>query len=230
VAKPYKRNLDKVLHVVEDQRLTHKEEGVLAQSLKRQLLNGTEVLDDTFDLLYSPDIRRFSQVHFTPIVVASKAAEILKQMKVERVLDIGSGSGKFCILTGIFNEMEVTGVEQRDFLGSAAKKAKNAFRLPNVNFVVGSAFDLSWKEFDCVYFYNPFCEQKTPERRMRNDVPMQESLYNTYLQLTHSRLREQKKGSKVMTYHGLGGAMPDEYSLSYQKAVGSDFLKVWIKN
>ena len=93
----------------------------------------------------------------------------------------------------------------------------------------GSAFDLSWKEFDCIYFYNPFCEQKTPERRMRNDLNMNESIYNSYLQITLNRLREQKAGTRVITYYGLGAALPDEYDLKYQKAVGSDFLKVWEK-
>jgi protein-L-isoaspartate O-methyltransferase len=229
VAKPYERNREKVLHVVEEQRLTHKEEGFLAQSLKRKLLMGAEVEDEVFDLLYPPEVRKFSQIHFTPLLVAKKAADVLKTMKVERMLDVGSGSGKFCILTAILSGISVTGIEQRDFLALAAKKAKNAFRLENVNFLAGSAFEISWKEFDCIYFYNPFCEQKTPERRMRNDVPLQESLYQSYVQQSLSRLQEQKKGSKVMTYHGLGGAMPDTYSLYYQKAVGSDFLKVWIK-
>ena len=230
MTKPYERNRTKVLHVVEEQTLTNSEAGVLAQSLKRQLLNGVTVEDETFDLLFPPDVRKFSQVHFTPLLVAKKAAEVLKTMKVERMLDVGSGSGKFCLLAGLLNGTAVTGVEQRDFLALAAKKAKNALRLENVNFVAGSAFDLSWKEFDCIYFYNPFCEQKTPERRMRHDVPLQESLYNTYVQMSLSRLRDQKKGSKVMTYHGLGGELPDDYSLMYHKAVGSDFLKVWVKN
>ena len=230
MAKVYQRNHSKVLHEVFEQVLTHSEAGNLAQSLKRKLLNGLTIEDDVFDLLYAPDVRKFSEIHFTPFEVAFKAAEVLKTMNVERMLDVGSGSGKFCLLTGILANIPVTGVEQRDFLTSAAKKARNAFRLENVNFVLGSAFDLSWKEFDCIYFYNPFCEQKTPERRIRNDVPLADSLYQTYVQMSVLRLKEQKKGSKVMTYHGLGGEMPNDYALLYQKAIASDFLKVWIKN
>ena len=223
------RNQTRVLQLAPEQRLTHKEEVIFAQGLKRKILNLDELEDETFDLVYPPDVRRFSQIHWTPLSVAAKASEVLKDLKIERLLDVGSGCGKFCILTGITTDIQITGVEQREFLSSASKRAKNSFRLENVNFINGSAFDLSWKEFDCIYFYNPFCEQKTPERRIRNDVPMNEALYGTYLQLTSNRLREQKKGTKVMTYHGLGTALPSEYSLHYQKAVGSDFLKVWIK-
>ena len=64
---------------------------------------------------------------------------------------------------------------------------------------------------------------------MRNDLNMNESIYNSYLQITLNRLREQKAGTRVITYYGLGAALPDEYDLKYQKAVGSDFLKVWKK-
>jgi len=211
------------------QKLTHKEENIYAQNLKRKLLQKELITDDYFDLVFSPEVRSFSQIHWTPLVVATKATEVLKQMKVERLLDVGSGCGKFCLITSILSEIEVTGVEQREFLYSASKKAKNAFRLPQLKFMSGSAFDLSWKEFDCVYFFNPFCEQKTPERRMKNDVPMNESLYSTYLQLTLNRLREQKIGSKVMTYYGLGAELPEDYSLIYQKSLGSDFLKIYEK-
>ena len=231
--KSNSRDRTNALTLPESQRLTKKEEGILANGLKRKLLDqvhSSDALNDnTFDLVFSPEVRNFSHIHWTPLAVATKAAELLKEMKVERLLDVGSGCGKFCLITSILSEIQVTGVEQREFLSLAAKKAKNAFRLNNVNFITGSAFDLSWKEFDCVYFFNPFCEQKTPERRMRNDVPMNESLYGTFLQSTLERLREQKKGSLVMTYYGLGATLPDEYSLHYQKALGSDFLKIWKK-
>ena len=220
----------KLTLITEEPLLTKKEEGIVAQSLKRKLLNHEQLSDDDFDLVFSPAVRSHSQIHWSPLAVATKAAEVLQQMKIEKLLDIGSGCGKFCLLTAILSDAQITGVEQRDFLSAAAKKAKNAFRLSNVNFISGSAFDLSWKEFDCIYFFNPFYEQKTPERRMNNDRPMNEALFSTYLQMTLSRLREQKKGSKVMTYHGLGAALPDEYSLLFHKSVGTDFLKVWVKN
>ena len=212
------------------QRLTQKQQITLALNLKRKMKGGLEVTDEHFDLLFSPDVRQFSHFHWTPMQVALKASEILSDLKVERLLDVGSGCGKFCAITAILGEIQVTGVEQREFLNSAAKKIRNYFQLSNLNFVHGSAFDMSWKEFDCIYFFNPFCEQKTPERHIRNDVPLSESLYHTFVQLTLSRLREQKKGSRVMTFHGMGGVLPDSYQLSYQKAIGADFLKVWIKS
>ena len=217
----------------EPQILTKQELGSITKGLKRKLqshdFDHETLNDDLFDLIFSPEVRNHSKIHWTPLSVAIKASEIIKELKVERLLDVGSGCGKFCLLTSILTEAQVTGVEQRDFLATAAKKAKNLFQLSNLNFIHGSAFDLSWKEFDCLYFYNPFCEQKTPERRMRNDLNMNESIYNSYLQITINRLREQKAGTKVITYYGLGAALPDEYKLKYQKAVGSDFLKIWEK-
>lgn len=220
----------KQLNTVDAKLLTHSQAGILSRCLKRKILNQESVDDDSFDLVFPPGVRQFSGIHFTPLVVALKAAQILKHHQVEQVLDVGSGCGKFCIVAGMASGLFVTGVEQREFLSKAAVKAKNAFELPNVSFICGSAFDLDWKQYDCIYFFNPFCEQKVPERRMNNDLDMNESIYHTYVQMSHARLRAQKKGSLVLTYHGLGGAMPDEYSLSYQKAIGSDFLKLWIKD
>ncbi len=209
--------------------LTMKATQHLAKDLKHDLVNHANVTDEDFDLVFSPEVRAFSEVHWTPIVIATRAAELFQELKIKSVLDIGSGCGKFCILTAILSDAKVTGVEQREFLTQAAKKARNAFQLENLNFIGGSAFDLSWKEFDCIYFFNPFCEQKTPERRIRMDVPMNTTLFNSFTQMTFARLKEHKVGSYVMTYHGFGGTLPDEHALHYQKAIGSDFLKVYKK-
>lgn len=229
-SKHSSRNLLHSIQPNEQQILTSKEGISLARGLKQKLRNHEAITDDTFDLIFSPEVRNHSLIHWTPLAVALKAAELMKEMKVERLLDVGSGCGKFCLINAILGEARVTGVEQRDFLSLSAKKAKNSFQLENLNFIHGSAFDLSWKEFDALYFFNPFCEQKTPERRMKNDLQMNDAIYSNYLQLTHDRLKELKKGTKVFTYHGLGCTLPDEYSLHYQKAISSDFLKVWIKN
>ena len=44
-----------------------------------------------------------------------------------RVLDVGSGSGKFCLVLGASGPGKVTGVEQRPFLHQAAEAAAFAF-------------------------------------------------------------------------------------------------------
>lgn len=218
------------IQLAEEQILTRQESAVIIRSIKRLIRNQVEVEDSLFDLLYDPEVRRFSNVHFTPLEVALKVSDLIREHQCKKVLDVGSGSGKFCIVSGTnAAEVQFCGVEQRVFLTRAAKKLKNAFELPNVSFMEGSAFDIDWRDFDCVYFYNPFCEQKFPERRMKDDVPLREALYHSYVQQSIDRMRTLKQGSLVITYHGFGGVFPNEFRLLYQKSIEMDFIKIWIR-
>ena len=53
------------------------------------------VEDERFDLIYPPEIRNLSWRHWTPVVVARRAAEFLVSEPETRVLDLGCGPGKF---------------------------------------------------------------------------------------------------------------------------------------
>src|SRR5436305_754412 len=68
--------------------------------------------DKAFDQLYPEHIRKLSQLHWTPVDIASKAADFLA-IPCARVLDIGSGVGKFCLAAGSFHpETLFFGIEQ----------------------------------------------------------------------------------------------------------------------
>ena len=61
-------------------------------------------IDDTsdaqLDALLPRVMRRVSSVYWTPVRVARRAAQIFDDLGVSRVLDVGSGPGKFCIVAG----------------------------------------------------------------------------------------------------------------------------------
>ncbi len=57
--------------------------------------------DVTFDDLYPEDIQNLSPMHWTPVDIARRASNFLA-IPNARVLDIGSGVGKFCITAGFF--------------------------------------------------------------------------------------------------------------------------------
>src|SRR5713226_861432 len=62
------------------------------------------VEDERFDLIYPPEIRDLSCRHWTPVAVARKAAEFLVNERETRVLDLGCGPGKFCIVGALTTE------------------------------------------------------------------------------------------------------------------------------
>jgi tRNA G46 methylase TrmB len=70
--------------------------------------------DILFNSLYPDSIQSLAQKHWTPLDVAKKAADFLAVSHEVKILDIGSGSGKFC-LTAAYHHPDINfyGVEQR---------------------------------------------------------------------------------------------------------------------
>src|SRR3954471_20676012 len=80
--------------------------------------------DDEFDTVYSERVRSHSERHWTPVEVATRAADLLVASAYTRVLDVGSGAGKFCIVGALATRHgRFYGVEQRADLVHAAREA-----------------------------------------------------------------------------------------------------------
>ena len=69
--------------------------------------------DADFDALCGSEIRKLSRIHWTPCKVATLAAELLVKSPDDRILDVGSGAGKFCILGALHTPARFVGVEKR---------------------------------------------------------------------------------------------------------------------
>jgi hypothetical protein len=79
--------------------------------------------DEKFDRIYPARIRELSSVFWTPIAVAAEAAKWLVAAPERRVLDIGCGPGKFCLVAASLTDGDFTGIEQRSDLVIAARQA-----------------------------------------------------------------------------------------------------------
>ena len=73
-----------------------------------------DVSNEAFDALYPPGIIALANRHWTPVAVARMAAQYLVSRPGEKILDIGSGVGKFCFVGAASTEGHFTGVEQRE--------------------------------------------------------------------------------------------------------------------
>ena len=78
-----------------------------------KLKNLHDLTDEEFDLIFPLEIRRKSATHFTPIKIAKAAAQFLATEPNIRILDVGSGAGKFCFVGALTTNAHFTGVEQR---------------------------------------------------------------------------------------------------------------------
>jgi SAM-dependent methyltransferase len=187
--------------------------------------------DAELDALLPVAVRRASRVYWTSVAVARRAAQILEAHGVHRVLDIGSGVGKFCIVAAArAPRLEFAGVEHRPGLVTIARSLAAEVGITNATFSVGDATLMPWKGFDAFYVFNSFAE---------NDFPADEQFDQT-VELSHARhIAEAKRiarrlaaapaGSVVVTYHGLSGPIPGSYELLHAEAAGSGWLRVWRK-
>jgi len=183
--------------------------------------------DVTFDDLYPEHIQNLSQMHWTPVDIARRASVFLAVPNA-RVLDIGSGVGKFCITAGFFHpETTFYGIEQREELYTIAETAKAEINLPNVHFMHGNLTELDFSEFDHFYFYNAFYENIEPYSRIDYAVKTSFELYDLYSRFVYEMLDKKPSKTRLVTFHGADSQVPPGYQLisnSYSRV-----LKMWLK-
>ena len=187
--------------------------------------------DDVFDRQLPRRIQVQSSVHFTPVAVARCAARLLAPRRGMRVLDVGSGPGKFCVV-GACEVPEATfvGVEIRPHLVQMARKLASRLGVQNVSFVHADAMDIDWAAFDAFYFYNPFAEQLHDDAFLLDrSLSFAPSKFTEYVMAARQRLAAAAVGTRVVTYHSFGAPAPHGYDFVESHTIGTDQLELWIK-
>jgi SAM-dependent methyltransferase len=185
-----------------------------------------DVLDAAFDELLPPSARAKSVQHWSPLVVARRAALRFEEQGVRRILDVGCGPGKFCVAAAFaFPKLEFCGVDRDPSLVETGRELAKYLALPNVEFRVGDILGISWLEFDGFYFFNPF--EHSPS--CTGEVARKKWAASELLRVTQ-RLASAPVGATVVSYHGVGGPIPSSYDLASEEPVGSGPLRTWIKN
>lgn len=166
----------------------------------RQLELNLEVTDDEFDSIYPADVRTIALRHFTPVQVALTAANFLAVNSTTRVLDVGSGAGKFCMVGASSTKAIFHGVEQRSWMSDLARKLVFHHAVKNVNFFSKNVLQFPVKDYSSIYFFNSFHENIDATSRIDQKVTLSSDnydLYNRYLQL---QLSETKIKTRLATY------------------------------
>ncbi len=177
-----------------------------------RLQSGQPVSDIEFNKLFTERIRQAALIHFTPIAVAKLAAHFLAPTPGVRVLDIGSGAGKFCLVGATCTEGHFTGVEQRRNLYLIANRIVKKYAVTGVQFVHANILQIDFKAFDAFYFFNSFYEHIDQSGMLDNKVLLDRQLYHTYSQYVKDQLEAMPIGTRLVTYFSYLQEIP----LSYQ--------------
>src|SRR2546422_6193605 len=134
--------------------------------LFERVQTGAHVWNAQFDRILPRCWRRCSVKQWTPVQVARRAAQLLVTGPETRVLDVGSGPGKFCLVGALATLGHFTGVEQRPRLVEFARSFAHRYAIPRVHFVCANAGDLDWGRYNAFYFYNPFYENLDRDKKI----------------------------------------------------------------
>jgi predicted RNA methylase len=188
------------------------------------------VSDLEFDRIYDEDIRQRSLQHWTPVRVAQRAAALLSQAGATRILDVGSGVGKFCIVGALTTRAEFVGVERRSRLVGIARRAATQLGASRATFVHANVDRFSVDGFNGIYLYNPFHEQIS-DQLVQIDAELERSLaiYRHFVCATTYMLAALPAATVVVTFNGFGGQIPSEFKLRGEEPAGNDWLSVWVK-
>ena len=183
--------------------------------------------DEKFDLIYPRQIRELSPLHWTPVAVAVEAAKLLVTVSGLRVLDIGCGPGKFCLVAASLTDGQFTGVEQRSDLVAAARQAASHLALTEVEFIHGNVMDVTFADYDAFYLFNPFEENMHYGHKIDSAIHLSPALFKRYTSHVAAQLGARPIGTRVVTYAGYAEDIPACYYC--ELALFGDDLKLWIK-
>jgi SAM-dependent methyltransferase len=187
--------------------------------------------DAQVDALLPATARLVSPMYWTPVRVARRAAQIFDDLEVVRVLDVGSGPGKFCVVAGArVPRISFVGIEQRPHLVAAARSLADAVGTTNVSFVHGDATSLPDTSFDGFYVFNSFAENGfSPHNQLDQTVELSPVRLIEDVMRVERWLATRPVGTVLMTYHGLGGPIPGSYECVHVEAAGTAWLRAWQK-
>ncbi|HEY5368659.1 MAG TPA: methyltransferase domain-containing protein [Hanamia sp.] len=186
------------------------------------------VSDKIFNSLYPKSIQEVADKHWTPLEVAKKAAAFLALSPDVKVLDIGSGSGKFCLTAAHCHPTTLFyGVEQRDNLVELSTELAQKLQLANVSFIRDNITNVDFEKFDHFYFYNSFYENVAGTQKIDSSIKYSDDLYNYYNRYLYKQLNKKPAGTKLVTYHSFGIETPSSYEIV--RTDYNEFLKFWVK-
>jgi hypothetical protein len=186
--------------------------------------------DAVFDAFLPEDLANLSGDQWTPLEVAVMAASWLAQLGVERVVDIGSGPGKFCVAAALAGSGVFIGLEQNPRFVRVARSLARVFGVEHrVHFLRGALGQGALPQTDAYYLYNPFAQHLFAPTDGGEATPNYER-YRRDVMLAQDTFRRAPSGTVVLTYNGFGGLMPASYEACGVNRELPCVLRMWRKS
>ena len=183
--------------------------------------------NSTFDKIYPKLYQEHSARHFTPVDIAIKAAKLLVDKPTDKILDVGSGVGKFCAIGSSVTSAHFYGVERRKTLTNLSNKIKRTYKLKRAHFINNDFTALDFNKFNGIYFFNSFHEHFDDTCILDETSKVSLVEYKKYHQDLMDKLNECEKGTKLVTYYTFKNKIPSSFQFIDMNETG--LLKFYIK-
>lgn len=194
----------------------------------KQLKIAQTVSDEAFDAIYPKSIQKLAFDHFTPVEIAQIAAQFLVKNAQTKVLDIGSGAGKFCFVGATCTAGHFTGVELRQDLHLVANQIARNYQLTNVTFIHSNIVEIDFSEYQAFYFYNSFFENIETTDRIDEAIELNKILYRGYSLRVKEKLNALPIGTRLVTYYSAYDEVPASYKVLSKSEVQK--ITMWEKS
>jgi len=185
--------------------------------------------DEEFNAVFPDHIKSLCFRHFTNLEVSKKVIGWLNSRGQKlRVLDLGCGVGKFCVVAASQTTHHFTGVDFREDYILIAESLKNKYDLQNLDFVSGNILDVNFGHFNAFYLFNPFLEQIDETAKLDSRYKTSPLLYSIYENHVRQQFEAMPAGTIVITYYVTPQQMPHNFKIIETGFNG--FLKLWLKN
>lgn len=199
-----------------------------AELVTQALRRGRVVTDDAFDEVYPIAIRQASAVQWTPVRVAARVVELLELGEGERLLDVGAGVGKFCMVASARSGAEVHGVERRPELVAIAREAARRMGIAVQIAEMSFAPDMA-TSFDAAYFFNPFALPLVLPGEPAYAADRYDGHAAADVTAAEDFFARARPGMRIATFCGFGGAVPPGYERRAREPWDGGWLELWRK-
>lgn len=193
----------------------------------QQIKQNIDVKDAIFNELYPPNIKVVAEKHWTPVAVAKMAAKYLAEKPGTKVLDIGAGAGKFCLVGAASTEGFFYGVEQRSSLTKISKKIAVRHNIANVEFIHSNIDKISFSDYEAFYFFNSFFENIDTLNPIDDTILPDSDLYHAYSDYVKEQLNKTPVGTRLVTYWSKWDEIPTNFE--FVDSACNGFLSFWKK-
>jgi len=198
-----------------------------AEEIRRALSQHLPVSDDEFDALYRDDLRPRARSHGSPMEVILRAGQLLEPATGERILDVGSGVGKVCLVGALSFPGTWFGIEHDRAQVTAANELSRRLGVADWTcFIRGDLDSIEWWHFDGIYLYNPPGSVLVERHADPRHAPAEAAAIVERIVVGLGRARP---GVRVVTYDGFGGAMPAGYEQVTSEQIHGGDLRMYTK-